>query len=149
MACLIENDVNSLLEFKEYHTKIFSNNLLKDANVKLGLDGVNNIIDDNYDTNCEFVPSDDESSVLIELPEVRTFNLLCLQEDIRVGQRVEAFKLEAKQNDGTWRTVANGTTIGYKRIIRFDNTTAKELRFTVEESRLNPAIAEIGLYLCE
>ena len=39
-----------------------------------------------------------------------------LQEDIRQGQRVEAFSLEAQDEYGQWRAIYHGSTIGHKRI---------------------------------
>lgn len=43
--------------------------------------------------------------------------------------------------------VSEGTTIGYKRILRFPLVQAKEVRLVVQESRDVPQIAEVGLYL--
>ena len=80
------------------------------------------------------------------LQEERTFNLLSLQEHLMTGQRTELFTLESKDISGNWIKTAEGTTIGYKRLIRFDPVTARELRLTINHSRLNPTIAEFGLY---
>ena len=43
-----------------------------------------------------------------------------LQEEIRKGQRVERFKVEGLIGN-EWRTLAEGTTIGYKRLVKFDD----------------------------
>ncbi|WP_406648475.1 hypothetical protein RAO00_09280, partial [Ornithobacterium rhinotracheale] len=48
--------------------------------------------------------------------EPQTFNRFLAQENIRLGQRVEAFSIEA-QIDGKWQKIGEGTTIGYKRIL--------------------------------
>jgi hexosaminidase len=48
--------------------------------------------------------------------------------------------------DGGWKLAANGTTVGYKRLLRFPTVKTNRIRFTVEQSRLAPALAEIGLY---
>ena len=45
-----------------------------------------------------------------------------LQEDISKGQRVEKFVIEARM-DQQWDTVATGSTIGYKRLLRFPDVT--------------------------
>jgi alpha-L-fucosidase len=71
--------------------------------------------------------------------------VLSLQENITVGQRVEKFRVEYK-DDNEWKTVVEGTTIGYKRLMRFDPVVAKEVRLLILSSRSNPAIAAFGLY---
>ena len=45
-----------------------------------------------------------------------------------------------------WHVAARGTTVGYKRLVRFPSVNAKEFRLVIEESRLNPTISELGLY---
>ena len=88
-----------------------------------------------------------ESGMTIELRlnVEKTFDVLSLQEDIRVGQRVEQFVFEV-ENHGEWVQVASGTTIGYKRLLRFPPVTAGRVRLRILSSRLNPVIRRIGLY---
>jgi alpha-L-fucosidase len=45
-----------------------------------------------------------------------------------------------------WKTIAEGTTIGYKRLLRFPPVTSSRVRLRIVSSRLNPTIAEFGLY---
>jgi alpha-L-fucosidase len=68
-----------------------------------------------------------------------------LQEDISVGQRVERWVFEAEDH-GDWVRVASGTTIGYKRLLRFPAVTARRVRLRILSSRLEPVIVRIGLY---
>ncbi|MNI91914.1 hypothetical protein D3C73_1496380 [compost metagenome] len=71
--------------------------------------------------------------------------MLSLQENITIGQRVEKFVFEYW--DGTdWKQATEGTTIGYKRLIKFEPITAKKVRLRIEQSRLNPTISELGLF---
>ena len=42
--------------------------------------------------------------------------------------------------------MAEGTTVGYKRILRFDPVEVEKVRVVVIESRDLPQIAEIGFY---
>ena len=74
-----------------------------------------------------------------------TFNVCSLQENISKGQRVESFVLEGFQN-GEWKKIVEGTTIGYKRLLKFDPYTASKVRLRILSSRLEPHIAEVGLY---
>ena len=87
----------------------------------------------------------DTASVEIDLGQPQTVNVLELAEPIRYGQRIGAFRLDAW--DGrAWTTVARGTTVNYKRLLRFPPTTAQRWRVVVEESRAAPALSQIGLY---
>ena len=72
-------------------------------------------------------------------------NTVLLQEDIRRGQRVERFTVEAFV-DGAWCKVAEGTTIGYKRMLRFEECTAERIRVTINECRATANISNIALF---
>jgi alpha-L-fucosidase len=68
-----------------------------------------------------------------------------VQEDIRFGQRVKEFTLEAyAEND--WELIASQTTIGRKRILRFPNVVASKLRLNIVDSKACPVISNIGVY---
>ena len=75
-------------------------------------------------------------------------NTLLIQEDISRGQRVEEFAVEVCV-DGVWRSVAEATTIGYKRLLRFEDITPERLRITVRGARGVAHISNVGLYYAE
>ena len=75
-------------------------------------------------------------------------NTFLIQEDIAKGQRVENFLVEAYSN-GSWRYVAEGTTVGYKRLIRFSDTKAEKIRVTVRSARGKANILKVGLFFAE
>jgi alpha-L-fucosidase len=91
--------------------------------------------------------------MVYELPVAagRSFDVALLQEDIGQGQRVEAFTLEACAG-GECREFARGTTIGYKRLLRFPEVRLDPARrdvsvkLTIGQSRGTPVIAPLGLY---
>ena len=91
---------------------------------------------------------------LITFKKPTTFNRFVVEEDIRYGQRVKKFSLEAEVN-GRWiplkdELVENGdglTTIGHRRIICFPNVTATRLRFTVLDAKCDPIIKRTSVYL--
>ena len=75
------------------------------------------------------------------------FDIIMLQEDITKGQRVEKFHVDALV-DGEWKTIAEGTTIGYKRLIRLDEPVkAKKVRYVIDETRADAIISAFDLYL--
>ncbi len=67
------------------------------------------------------------------------------QEYIRLGQRVKSFTVAAF-SESEWNEVAKGTTIGYKRIVRFPSVNASKVRFTINDSKACPLISNIGIY---
>jgi alpha-L-fucosidase len=84
-------------------------------------------------------------SVTLTFAKPTRFERVVLQEFIRLGQRVEAFTVEAEV-DGAWKTVAEGTTVGYKRIVSFEPTTATRVRVNITRARACPTLATVALY---
>ncbi|MFI9258621.1 alpha-L-fucosidase [Streptomyces sioyaensis] len=75
-----------------------------------------------------------------------TFDRLGLAEDIRYGQRVERFTVEARTG-GTWTAIADGTTVGHRRILALPRpVTADAVRVTVRESRGPVRLAPVTLH---
>ena len=75
-------------------------------------------------------------------------NTFLIQEDITQGQRVEDFLVEVYSN-GAWQYAAEGTTVGYKRMLRFSDCQPKKIRVTIRESRGVANISNVGLYYAE
>ena len=94
------------------------------------------------------------SETIITFKQPTAFNRFVAEEDIRYGQRVKKFALEAEV-DGQWVTlkdelVENGdglTTIGHRRIICFPTVKATQLRFTILDSQCDPIIKRTSVYL--
>ena len=141
-----ENDVKALAELNKLITETFDENLLKGAKIE-SPNGrkLNALLDQDSDTHFTTQKNDSTTLITFSLPSIQLFDVLLLQENIRLGQRVENFVLEAEA-DGEWKQVARGTTVGYKRLLRFEPVKAKNIRLRIESSRLNPNIAEIGIY---
>lgn len=87
----------------------------------------------------------DSASLTVDFGKPTLFNRFLAQEYIRLGQRVKSFSIEACV-DGEWKEVARGTTVGYKRIVRFPAVSATKLRFNITASRSSPVISNIGVY---
>ena len=91
---------------------------------------------------------------IIEFKQPTACNRFVVEEDIRYGQRVKRFSLEAEVN-GQWQQLKDElveegdglTTIGYRRIICFPTLTTRRLRFTVLESKCQPLITRTSVYL--
>lgn len=89
----------------------------------------------------------------LDIKEGESFNRFVAEEDIRYGQRVKKFALEALV-DGQWQSLKDElvedsdglTTIGHRRIICFPTVKATKLRFTITASRAEPVIKKLGVY---
>ena len=75
-------------------------------------------------------------------------NTFLIQEDIAQGQRVEDFLVEVYSN-GAWQYAAEGTTVGYKRLLRFSDCQPEKIRVTIRGARGTANISNVGLYYAE
>ncbi|WP_316788449.1 alpha-L-fucosidase [Pedobacter frigoris] len=141
-----ESDVASLKGWTQLREQTFKTNLLKGAAVK-SANGINPkaMLDDQYKTYWTTKGKDSTAVIELDLKVTSTFDVISLQENITVGQRVERFSLEYWDGNA-WKVATKGTTIGYKRLIKFDAVTAKKVRLNIESSRLNPTLSQLGLY---
>jgi len=147
-----ENDVQRLREFRSALNAIFAENLASAAKAKasrvrdndpaFAADKITDGDQETYWTTDDWTTA---AEVEFDLGGDRTFNVAELGEHIRTGQRVSAFVLESW--DGTnWKEFARGTTVGYKRLLRFNEVTASKVRLRILDSRVCPTLSSFGLY---
>ena len=125
------NDSLRGIAFKKMIDEVFKTDLAKNAKVKT-----------------------QGNVTLVEFQKPTPFNRFVAEEDIRQGQRVKKFSLEAFV-DEKWQPlkdalVENGdglTTIGHRRIVCFPTVNATKLRFTVTDSKAEPIIKRTSVYL--
>jgi alpha-L-fucosidase len=147
-----ENDVEQVMKLAEAIKSDFSDDLAKGKRITAtNIRGnsrkfkAGNLNDGKEDTNWATDDNIIEASVEINFEKPVAMNRFLVQEDIRYGQRVKKFKVEAMV-DNEWQLVASETTIGRKRILRFPDITATRLRMTIEDSKASPVISNIGVY---
>jgi alpha-L-fucosidase len=109
-------------------------------------------LDGNLDTWWEAAPGQTGGAVTLTLPAAVTFDVVSLQEAVdHRSQRIESFAIEI-WNDSAWAAaehIASDelTTVGHKRLIRLKSpVTADRMRIRITGSRLEPTLAEIGLF---
>ena len=142
-----ESDVKSLREWRRLLDETFSNNLAKSANVRSTNGNKQNaLLDNRYQSYWTTQGKDTTAVIELALKGEKTFDVLLLQEAVTVGQRIEGFVLEYRDRDGVWKKATEGSTVGYKRLLRFDPVTSNKVRLRILSSRLNPTLAEFGLY---
>ena len=128
------NDSLRGIAFKKMIDEVFRENLASSPTKRQGESGV--------------------VSYVLDIKKGAACNRFLAEEDIRYGQRVKKFSLEALV-DGQWQPlkdelVENGdglTTIGHRRIICFPTVKATKLRLTILDSKCEPIIKRMGVYL--
>ncbi len=144
-----ENDVTNLKGMRTILDRTFAKNLVSGVAVRASDErpGHAGAMAGDTDNATYWTTNEGVVSATLEyvLPSAQTFDRALLQECISVGQRVERFHIDAW--DGTtWARAAEGTTIGYKRLLRFPAVTATKIRLVIDESRTSPTLSTFGLY---
>lgn len=104
-----------------------------------------NVLD--TDDATAWQPTGTTGNLVLNLGRAKTFNVVNLQENIQVGQRVSSFAVDARVGD-SWKEVGNATTIGYRRLLKLPNpVTTNKLRLRITASRaLPPAISTFSVH---
>jgi len=148
-----EHDVDSLKAFKKIIYETFSVNLAEGANVTAN----------NYRSNDEdFCPekvldndlktywaTDDPvipAELTVSFDEEKRFDRIMIQEPVHLGQRIIKFQIEVQHNN-EWQRVYEGTTIGYKRLIRINPVKASKVKLKILQANNTVAISNFGLFL--
>ncbi|MEJ5960791.1 alpha-L-fucosidase [Pedobacter immunditicola] len=141
-----KSDEASLKEWSRIRNETFKKNLASKAKVKSS-NGVNGkaLLDGNYESYWTTKGTDTTAIIEFAMPVPITFDVVMLQENIMVGQRIERFTIEY-WSKGAWHEFTHGTTVGYKRLLRFEPITSAKVRVKISASRLNPTLSEFGLF---
>lgn len=81
----------------------------------------------------------------VQLATPVTVAVLDLRERIADGQRVAGYTVEGRV-EGVWRELSRGSTIGYRRLARWDPVTLDAIRVTVTDAVELPLPLEIRLF---
>jgi alpha-L-fucosidase len=79
-----------------------------------------------------------EPDAEIDLGRTITVSVARFEEDIARGQRVARYTLYGA-NDGDWRVLSRGTTIGHAKLDRFTPTTVRRVKLVIDE-RVAPTL---------
>jgi alpha-L-fucosidase len=146
-----EHDIARLMEFKHARDRAFA------ANLAMGRASASNVRGGAREFGAEkafdgkpttyWATADGVTAAWIEIDFGREieFNRFLAQEQIALGQRVKRFSV-ATWKDGHYETIARGTTIGYKRILRFPSVKTTKFRLVIEDAKASPSIANIEVY---
>jgi alpha-L-fucosidase len=151
---LYDSDVNSLNQFGKIIKETFAVNLAKGATLKAsnvrGGDhakfGPQNLLDDDRYSYWATDNKIKTPELIVNLHRSKTFNVIRLRENIKLGQRIEAVAVDVFV-DGKWQQIAAATSIGGNRLIRLPrDVTAGKIRLRITKSPVCIALSDFGLY---
>src|SRR5690606_16082168 len=147
-----ENDMEQLMKLKNTLDEDFESNLAK--NIKVEADNVRdndtrfaaeNTIDGKNETYWASEENNIKTTITLDFEKEISFNRFVVQEYIPLGQRVKEFTIEGLIN-GKWEEIDRQTTIGYKRILRFDPVKASAFRLNILDAKASALISNIEIY---
>ena len=149
---MLFRSIKALQEFRKTLDETFAVDLTAGAYVIAGNYRLNhkkfapeNILNDNADTYWATDDSVLSSDLIIQLSEEKQFDRIIIQEPIKFGQRISAFEIEIMDNN-SWQSVFQGTTIGYKRLIRIPAVKTSQVRLRILRANNTIAISKFGLF---
>ena len=139
-----------LVELRTALDSIFAHDLASDARVTASncrgrKYRASNVTDTNYHSYWSVDDTCLSPTITLTFDSPTTFNRIMLQEYIPLGQRVAQFEVEVLQ-EGMWQPLCHATTIGYKRILLTETTTATAVRFRFTHCFACPVINRIALF---
>ncbi|NSW53760.1 MAG: alpha-L-fucosidase [Anaerolineae bacterium] len=146
-----ENDVASLCGYRTMLDRIFATDLAKTARISATHTrnpetAPGNLVQDDPEL-CWAAPDGIlNANITLDFPTPITFNIVQLKETIALGQRVRAWRLEIVNDQGIWEVAAAGTTIGYKRLVRFVPHTTRKVRLVLADCKACPVLTSIQLF---
>ncbi len=151
---ITDEDVAVLKEFGKILKQTFAVNLAKGAlftasNIRGGNKlkfGPQNLLDNSRYTYWATNDAITKPQLVIDLHQPKTFNVIRLRENIKLGQRIEGAAVDAWLNS-TWQEIATVTSIGANKLIRLpNNITARKLRLRITASPVCIALSDFGLF---
>ena len=147
-----EKDAEQLMALRNQIDKDFAKELAKGnaisaTNVRGGDSdySAENAIDGNKDTYWATDNDITSGAITVEFDGPTEVNRLLLQEYIPLGQRIQNFIVEAEV-DGKWVEIDGQTTIGHRRILKFEMVNATKLRVDFKKAKGSLAISNLELY---
>lgn len=145
-------DVDSLVAFKGLRDAFFDREILAPglnataSSIRDGdaaLYGPANVLNNDTATYWAVGANETTGWVEIDLGGAYSVDAFIVQEHIALGQRIGGYTIEVAV-DGTYETVVNGTSLGYKRIDRLGAAVpATQIRFSVTQANATPLLQSV------
>lgn len=142
-------DLERLHELGEYIRNTYWRNLADGA--KISCDscmegyGPENLRIDDGDSCLRTAEGITACDITLEWKEPVKVRRVVLKENLNYSQRIENFEIEVWQ-DGEFRSVYQGTVVGYQRIAVMEELCTDRLRVRILDARVSLAISFLGIY---
>ena len=148
-------DVESLLGFRQALERIFAVDLAKCARASAsqyrgtGADyAPGRALDGRATTYWSTEDDVMQAELVLDFDWPVTFNLVSLREHLPLGQRIDAFAIDAWVGGG-WKQLHRGEAIGNRRLVRLERVTTERVRLRILRAAACPAIQELSLFCTE
>ncbi len=141
-------DIERLYEFAVYRNELYKEDLALGAKVSgpaLSADFACHHLTDGLKTSSWASDVDLPIQLELDLGSPKTFDVLELREDLKLGQRIAAFHVQVEV-DGVWQEFDVGFTVGHKRLLRGPLVEAQKVRVIITEAQSMPVLTKISLY---
>ena len=143
-----ERDIQRLYEFAAYRDELYREDLALGAKVSgpaLSADFACHHLTDGLETSLWASDAELPIQLEIDLGESKTFDVIELREELKLGQCIAAFHVQVEL-DGVWQEFSSGHTVGYKRLLRGPVVEAQKIRVVITEAQDLPVLTKISLY---
>ena len=143
-----ERDIQRLYEFRAYRDALYSEDLALGAKVSgpaLSADFACHHLTDGLETSSWASDAELPIQLEIDLGTPKTFDVIELREDLKLGQRIAAFRVQVEL-DSVWQEFGSGFTVGCKRLLRGPVVEAQKVRVIITEAQDLPLLTKISLH---
>ena len=143
-----ERDIQRLYEFRAYRDELYKEDLALGSKVSgpaLSEDFACHHLTDGLETSSWASDAELPIQLEIDLGIPKTFDVIELREDLKLGQRIAAFHVQVEV-DGVWQEFGMGFTVGHKRLLRGPLVEAQKVCVMITEAQYMPVLTKISLY---
>jgi alpha-L-fucosidase len=130
-----ESDIASIIGFRNILNETFKTNLARGR-------VPSSLTDKNLSTYISFKAN---APLIIDFKKPVKIDRILLQENIAAGQRIKKALFEYWDGQ-EWKTLSEFTTVGYKRLLRFNEQTFLKLRLSILDCKGYVQLSEIGFF---
>ncbi len=148
-----ERDAASLREFKRRLDRLFAVNLVRQATISAsqvregwGDDYAAGLVDGEPTTGWATDDQVRQASLTFDFASPVTVGIVDLREMLPLGQRIDAFAVDAVDAAGNWRTVASEVGIGARRLLQLFPVTSRRFRLRITRAAASPVLSHVGLH---
>ena len=143
-----DKDIKRLYEFAAYRDALYKEDLalgVKVSGPALSADFACHHLTDGLETSSWASDVGLPIQLELDLGAPKTFDVLELGEDLKLGQRIAGFCVQVEVG-GVWQEFGTGFTVGHKRLLRGPLVEAQKLRVMITEAQDLPVLTKISLY---